>query len=75
PFLKNAYEVLPLEPYNEDSWDNWISLIKKKTGRKGKELFMPLRKALTGKLKGPELKFLLPLLTRQYIKKKFGIIA
>ena len=75
PFLKNAYEVLPLEPYNEDSWDNWISLIKKKTGRKGKELFMPLRKALTGKSNGPELKFLLPLLTRQYIKKKFGIIA
>ena len=74
-FLNKAYEVLPLEPYNEESWDIWIALIKKKTSRQGKDLFMPLRKALTGKLKGPELKLLLPLLNRQYIKKKFGIIG
>ena len=33
---------------------------------------MPLRLALTGKEKGPELKKLIPLLTREQILKKLG---
>ena len=73
-FLKKAAELLPSEPFNENSWDEWIHLIKKNTGKKGKELFMPLRKALTGKNKGPELKYLLPLISSKYILKKFGNI-
>jgi glutamyl-tRNA synthetase len=36
--------------------------MKEKTGRKGKALFMPLRKALTGAAHGPDMKKLLPLL-------------
>ena len=36
---------------------------------------MPLRMALTGKAKGPELKFLLPLLTKNNIMKKLGVIT
>jgi len=35
---------------------------KEKTGAKGKNLFMPLRASVTGKLHGPELKLVLPLL-------------
>jgi len=35
---------------------------------------MPLRIALTGKDKGPELKYLLPLLNKKIILKKFGKI-
>ena len=42
------------------TWDQWLSEIKNKSNRKGKELFMPLRLALTGKETGPELKYLLP---------------
>ena len=49
-------------------------LLKEKTGKKGRDLFMPLRIALTGKETGPELKYLLPLLTKHQIYKKFGII-
>ena len=68
--LKEAALLLPDEPFNIDTWDEWTSLIKNKTGLKGKDLFMPLRKALTGKEKGPELKYLLPLLTKEkYFKK------
>ena len=74
-FLTQAAELLPKEPYTIDSWDEWISSIKKKTGKKGRDLFMPLRKALTGKDKGPELKYLLPLLSKDKIFKKFGIIT
>jgi len=36
--------------------------VKRETGRKGKELFMPLRMALTGRHDGPEMKVLLPLI-------------
>jgi glutamyl-tRNA synthetase len=36
--------------------------VKEKTGRKGKDLFMPLRLALTGLEHGPELKLMLPLI-------------
>ena len=66
---------MPNSPYDNQSWDEWTSLIKHKTGKKGKELFMPLRIALTGREKGPELKYLLPLLTRDYIIKKLGFIG
>lgn len=39
--------------------------VKEKTGVKGKNLFMPMRASVTGKLHGPELKLVLPLLTAQ----------
>ena len=74
-FLKDAADLLPKEPYTIDSWDEWILEINKKTGKKGKDLFMPLRMALTGKAKGPELKLLLPLLTKNNIMKKLGVIT
>ena len=74
-FLKEAALLLPDDPFTINTWDEWILLIKNKTGLKGKDLFMPLRKALTGKEKGPELKYLLPLLTKEKIVKKFNIIS
>ena len=74
-FLKEAALLLPDEPFDINTWDNWTSLIKDKTGFKGKDLFMPLRIALTGKEKGPELKYLLPLLSKENILKKFNIIT
>ena len=73
--LKEAALLLPNDPFNINTWDEWILLIKNKTGLNGKDLFMPLRKALTGKEKGPELKYLLPLLTKENILKKFDIIT
>jgi len=72
-FLNKASELLPTEPFDYNSWELWTSLIKEKTGKKGKDLFMPLRVALTGKEKGPELKYLMPLLSKDLILRKFGI--
>ena len=65
---------MPEEPFNEKTWDIWINLIKNKTGKNGKDLFRPIRLALTGKEKGPELKYLLPLLSKEHILKKLGYI-
>ena len=70
--IKAAIESLPEHPYNEDSWEVWTRKIKDLTGLKGKDLFMPLRKILTGMNNGPELKYLLPLLNKKVILKKFG---
>jgi len=73
--LIQASKLLPNAPFTLDTWDIWTSLIKDKTGKKGKELYMPLRVALTGRQKGPELKYLLPLLSKDYINQKLGIIS
>lgn len=64
-FTKAAGNLLPSGNWNETTWDAWMSEVKAKTGRKGKELFMPIRKALTGMEHGPELKILLPLIGRE----------
>lgn len=58
-FIADALTLLPPGPWQENPWDQWIAHVKEKTGRKGKGLFMPLRRALTGQDHGPELKTIL----------------
>jgi glutamyl-tRNA synthetase len=69
-FLRSTVDKLPPEPWNETTYDGWLNAVKPTTERKGKELFMPLRKALTGLDHGPELKKLLPLLGAEKVKKR-----
>jgi len=45
-------------------------LLKERTGRKGAELFMPLRVALTGQAHGPELAPLLKLMSPQTVRHR-----
>ncbi len=61
-FIAEAMTLLPDAPYDGDSWSNWTSAVKEATGRKGKGLFMPLRKAVTGMERGPDMSSLMPLL-------------
>ncbi len=70
--IKSAIENIPEEPFTYETWDIWTKSINKKTGLKGRDLFMPLRLILTGEDKGPELKNFLPLLDRQTLLRKFG---
>jgi len=64
-FLRDAFDLLPPEPWNHETWRIWTEKVKERTGRKGKALFKPLRQALTGRDSGPELADLLPLLGRE----------
>lgn len=64
-FLARAAEVLPPEPWSQDTWGAWTNAVKAATGAKGRALFHPLRLALTGQEQGPELKALLPLIGRE----------
>ena len=61
-FIAVAMTLLPQGPLDETSWASWTTAVKEETGRKGKALFMPLRKALTGQAHGPEMAQVLPLL-------------
>ncbi|MGI9365726.1 MAG: glutamate--tRNA ligase [Rhizobiaceae bacterium] len=61
-FLAEAARLLPDGPWDENSWPQWTSALKEKTGRKGRQLFMPLRKALTGLDHGPDMRQMMPLI-------------
>lgn len=61
-YIKQAKQHLPTEPWSTDTWKLWTSAVKEATGRKGKQLFMPLRQAITGQEHGPEMKLLLPII-------------
>lgn len=63
-FVATALALLPEPPFGPETWGEWTAQVKAATGRKGRGLFMPLRRALTGQAHGPEMADLLPLLHR-----------
>ena len=67
-FIEKAMSIIPAAPFDEYTWSKWTEEVKQLTGRKGKQLFMPLRLALTGKERGPDMAKVLPLM--QNIKAK-----
>lgn len=70
PLTSAAADNLPPEPWDENTYNEWMGAVKTKTARKGKELFHPIRKALTAQENGPELKILLPLIGRNRAYKR-----
>ena len=64
-FIAAAAALLPSQPFDATTWSVWTNAVKAATGRKGKDLFLPLRRALTGRGHGPELAALLPLIGRE----------
>jgi glutamyl-tRNA synthetase len=64
-FITAAARELPGEPWDSTTWKTWTDALKASTDRKGKQLYMPLRMALTGLDHGPELAALLPLIGRK----------
>ncbi|MEM8987458.1 MAG: glutamate--tRNA ligase [Pseudomonadota bacterium] len=71
-FATAAAALLPSDPLTEDSWSAWTSAVKEKTGAKGKQLFLPLRLALTGQKFGPEMNRLLPLIGAERAKARLA---
>ncbi|MGF1553556.1 MAG: glutamate--tRNA ligase [Paracoccaceae bacterium] len=63
-FVAEALALLPQQPWDETTWKTWTDAVKAASGRKGAALYRPLRRALTGRDRGPEMAALMPLLER-----------
>jgi glutamyl-tRNA synthetase len=72
PLLGVALRLLPGADWNDGVWSSWTTAIAAETGLKGKALFMPLRKALTGQEHGPDMKTLLPLIGYERAAKRLA---
>jgi glutamyl-tRNA synthetase len=66
-FIAKAKELLPDGEMTLETWGAWTSALKAETDRKGRGLFMPLRRVLTGLDHGPDMKEMLPLIGRKSI--------
>ena len=63
-FLAAAARHVATMPWDADPWHALTAALKAETGRSGKALFLPLRRALTGLDHGPDMAALLPLIGR-----------
>lgn len=54
-FVAQALGLLGEPPYGPETWKQWTDAVKAETGRKGKGLFLPLRRAVTGMDHGPDM--------------------
>ncbi len=64
-FLGQAAQVAEQINWSSDPWHALTAALKESTDRKGKALFLPLRRALTGHDHGPDMAALLPLIGRE----------
>ena len=62
-----AAGLLPDGDLSSDIWGSWTKAVAAETGAKGRGLFMPIRLALTGREKGPEIAPLLAFIGRERI--------
>jgi glutamyl-tRNA synthetase len=63
-FIAVALELLPDDVWKPETWGTWTEAVKAATGRKGRALYRPLRRALTGRETGPEMAALMPFLRK-----------
>ncbi|XVN42301.1 MAG: glutamate--tRNA ligase [Candidatus Rickettsia vulgarisii] len=71
-FLKQAANLLVDDQITTNTWSDWTQNIINVTGRKGKEVFLPLRLAITGMSSGPEMSVILPLLSKDEIIRRLN---
>ena len=72
-FLTSAHRILTDAPFDADIWRTLTGVLKEETGRKGKTLFLPLRRALTGLDHGPDMGALLPLIGREQALARLSV--
>lgn len=68
--LKVALTTLPNGTWNNTTWQQWLEAIKNNSNFKNKEIFKPLRTAISGMEEGPELKELILLIGKEKISKR-----
>ncbi|WP_277969777.1 glutamate--tRNA ligase [Sphingomonas echinoides] len=71
-FLESAARLTNAIAWDADPWHALTAALKAETGRNGKALFLPLRRALTGLDHGPDMKALLPLIGQDRARARLG---
>ena len=71
PVVQAALDLLP-DAVDQTTWSAWTGAVKDRTGAKGRGLFMPLRKALTGLDHGPDMGAILPLIGRDKAARRLA---
>ena len=74
-YLAMAAHVLEGLEWSGSAWKDLTGALKDATGRKGKALFLPLRRALTGMEHGPDMGALLPLIGREAALERLRAVA
>ncbi|OJV61913.1 MAG: glutamate--tRNA ligase [Clostridiales bacterium 38-18] len=67
-----ADKVTAAEVLNADAVKAILKEIQKETGHKGKNLFMPVRVAITGQVHGPDIAIVIELLGKELTKERIG---
>jgi len=71
PVVEAALDLLPAT-IDGSTWSAWTGEVKARTGAKGRGLFMPLRRALTGMDHGPDMAAILPLIGREKAARRLA---
>ena len=71
-FIATALSLLPDGDITDTTWKQWTDAIKDATGRTGKQLFLPLRLAITGQPHGPEMGKILPFIGREKVLNRMS---
>ena len=71
-FKKLALQTLPKDRFDKNTWSVWTNSLMKESGKKGKELFKPLRLCLTGQSNGPEMANLVLMMGKDKIKERLN---
>ena len=74
-FLAHAAGAAARLDWSAAPWEQLTAALKAETGRKGKTLFLPLRRALTGRDDGPSMAEILPLIGRDEAIRRLNAAA
>lgn len=67
-------QVEALEAFRPDTLQQAFKGTQKESGKKGKQLFMPVRAALTGQVHGPDLKETISLIGREKVEQRLKYV-
>ena len=70
--LSLALKLLPHDQFNENTWSIWTNLLKIESGKKGKDLYKPLRLCLTGQDNGPEMASLISIMGKDKVIERLS---
>jgi glutamyl-tRNA synthetase len=73
--MKDAATIAEKLDWSDEPWKRLTTELKETSGKKGRELFHPLRLALTGRESGPEMAGLIARIGKERTVRRFEAAA